>query len=225
MQATRNARERHLRAMRRVALSVPVLLALAAPADAYAQSAPPAGYDELTGMPSAAPAVEDGATGGAAVPAAADVVAAPAATAPRRSRGKGLVIGGAVTFGVGYAFALVGGFLTIALGQGGSGASCFKSAPAVFIPLAGPIIASAAYPRHTIVGTSGYETCGDSAVPMSVFGVLDSVLQLGGAGMLTAGLALGSGGSEPPPPPRAGQWTVRPGAVGAPTGLTAAVTF
>lgn len=136
-----------------------------------------------------------------------------------------LLIGGIVGLSFGYVMAAIGGAAGLGVGasqQEGHGTSCFKSAAYAFIPFAGPLTAASKYPRHTVMGDNGFVRCGGAAAGVTAFGVLDTLVQVGSAGVLIGGLVLGS--SEPAPA-RTGSWVLRPGVAGAPAGLTASFTW
>jgi hypothetical protein len=131
-----------------------------------------------------------------------------------------LVVGGAVAWTFGYVLSAIGAAAGLGVGasqQQGHGASCFKGAPYAFIPLVGAAISAAEYPRHTIIGENGYVGCGEAAPGIAAFGVVDTIVQVAGAGVLVGGLVLGSQASAP----KSGALTLTPGAVGTPSGLTA----
>ena len=108
-----------------------------------------------------------------------------------------LLVGGIVTLSVGYLIALVsGGVATaVASSQNGTyGASCITGAPLNFIPFVGPWVFAAGYPNHQVVGYGQgrpevLDCNGSRSFAMTLVAV-DEVLQLSGAGMITAGMLM-----------------------------------
>ena len=134
-----------------------------------------------------------------------------------------LVVGGAVAWTFGYVLSIIGAAAGLGVGasqQDGHGTSCFKGAPYAFIPVVGAAISAAEYPRHTIMGENGFVGCGEAAPAIAAFAVVDTIVQIGGAGVLIGGLAYGAGASGPAPQ-KTGGLLVTPGAQGAQAGLTA----
>jgi hypothetical protein len=165
-------------------------------------------------------------------PAAAGATPPPRPPTPedeaRARKAKSLVTWGLVSLGVGYGLALIGGGATLGAGkvqQASHGASCFDKAALAFIPLGGPIAASATFPRHTVIGSNGYVTCGDGAAAATAFGVGDGLLQFGGVALMLASLVVGHDSDATPEAPRAGRWVIRPSAPGSSAGLSAIFTW
>ena len=161
--------------------------------------------------------------------------APPASTAtppPRGSahakRGRGLLIGGIVTLGVGYlfgVFATIAGAAVDASEHARYGVDCVRTPGFSMLPLVGTAIVAARYPSYSKITTGGLLACGDGAAGVTAFATVDTILQVGGAGMLGAGIALdmlGRPQETASPPPRV---VVLPGVAGSPSGLTVVVPW
>jgi hypothetical protein len=136
-----------------------------------------------------------------------------------------LVVGGVVAWTFGYVMSAIGAAAGMGIGasqKDGHGASCFKGAPYAFIPVAGAAVAAAEYPRHTIIGSNGFVGCAEAAAGITAFGVVDTIVQVGGLGVLVGGLVYDAGTPEAP---RVGAVRVVPGAPSAPAGLSAVVSW
>lgn len=109
---------------------------------------------------------------------------------------------------------LVGGWLTgVVVGIAGSviagadrglrGGTCLGSSALAAIPLVGPAIAATEYPNAYSLTERERLDCRQGLAPAASFGVLGTLLQLTGAGLLVGGGALRaseSGPAEAPPP-------------------------
>lgn len=128
-----------------------------------------------------------------------------------RSRGsRGLVVGGAVMFGVSYGISLIAGSYCISYTYG-----C-PNGWAMFVPVVGLFIAGAS--------ATGY-----GAPTALSLGIIDGLLQAGGLTMLIVGALsnrqeLVMYGEESPRRPSRPQWAVMPSAPGANLGLSLGIT-
>lgn len=144
----------------------------------------------------------------------------------RPRRGKGLFVAGVVTLGVGYFFSLIAVAVDAGVGaaqESQDGASCSQGGGWFAVPLVGAALAGANYPRYDVIANSGhtvYCTKGTSAI--QAFAAFDTVLQLGGAGMLATGLVLNIRGARAE---NAARVVILPSAAGAPMGLTVRGAF
>ncbi|MGO8999278.1 MAG: hypothetical protein ACLQVI_38625 [Polyangiaceae bacterium] len=169
---------------------------------------------------------------GTATPAAAGNYAPAPWTRPHAHearRGHGLIVAGLVTLGVGYILAVIGGGVAAAVDgyqNSNTGTSCVPNNGWMFVPIVGPAITTGSYPNAIVIGTKGkYENCGSGAGGMVAFGVIDSVLQIGGALLLGTGVVMGATDhTRDSAPPTAG-FSVKPGVAGNPLGLTASFSW
>jgi hypothetical protein len=195
-----------------------------------AGGAPDGGAAQDGGEPAASP-VDGGIVHNPLPVAPPPQSSAPPTTGSTASRSVGgiMIAGGFIGVGVGYLIALGGGIwgsVLSATQHGDSGTSCADSAPYSFIPLFGPIITAAKYPKHDLYGSSSNGTtyvydCNGSRPIVTGLVVASEIFQLGGLAMLGVGVPLLV---IPGPPPKAtGSTTplniaVLPGASGADTG-------
>ncbi len=142
----------------------------------------------------AAPAASE--CGGCTTDAAVASAAAPSVARPSHPN-KPLLVSGIVALSAGYFIALVaGGVATATAGSQTEedGGSCVDGATVNFLPLIGPWLFAAKYPKHQIVTYKGGHPqlldCNSSRSLVNGIVVVDEILQLGGAAMLAAGLAL-----------------------------------
>jgi hypothetical protein len=153
------------------------------------------------------------------------------------ARPRGTTSGSMIRTGVGM---LVGGWLTgVVVGIAGSviagadrglrGGTCLGSSALAAIPLVGPAVAATEYPNAYSLTERERLDCRQGLAPAASFGVLGTLLQLTGAGLLVGGGALrASEGSsstptEGPPPPAPVRLGV--GAPGAWLGLSLEATL
>jgi hypothetical protein len=115
----------------------------------------------------------------------------------KQTGGKVLFVTGIVSLGVGYLVAVISAGAGTALAGSDSaqyGGSCASGASLSFIPLIGPFLTLASYPRYQIVSYSNGSPyvldCNGSRSAVSTLVWTDEVLQLGGAGMIVAGILL-----------------------------------
>ena len=135
-----------------------------------------------------------------------------------------LLVGGVGMLSTGYLIAVVAGGIStgVASGQTGTyGASCLSGAGLNFIPLFGPWLFSAQYPRHQVVGYGSAAPelldCNGSRSLVTTTVVADEILQLGGAALLAGALAYRHLGPERASARRV---EILPGTVATPLGLT-----
>ncbi len=131
----------------------------------------------------------------------------------RQHSNRGLVVGGAVMFGISYGLTIIAGAFCIS--------SC-NNGWALFVPVAGPIITAASSNTGSYYSSSLYSS-------YLALGIIDTLVQAGGLTMLIVGAMsnrqeLVMYGDNRPVRPRRTQWALFPGAPGANAGLSLAVT-
>jgi hypothetical protein len=197
---------------------------------AAASPAPVAAPTQLPAPPTVAPAPAPWGVAATPTPPAATATGTPPPTPPTEAkRGRSLLIGGIVTLGVGYFFSIIVGVAGVAVAgaqQANSGVSCPTAPAFAFVPLFGAAVVAATYPHYAKMNEGQYLGCNKGAPGVTAFGVIDTLAQVGGAGMIGAGIGLGASSSGA----RAGQAAparvlVTPGVAGNPAGLTAVIRW
>lgn len=128
---------------------------------------------------------------------------------------------------VGYLIALVSGGVTTAVGasqNGNYGATCLNGAPLNFIPLVGPWLFAAGYPKNQVVGygqgTPEVLDCNGSRSFAMTLVAVDEILQLSGAAMITAAMLMRHGSDDRA---KVGKLELVPGTASTPFGMSLVV--
>ena len=159
-------------------------------------------------------------------------VSPPADSAPIASPSDGyggtghtLLVAGIVSLAVGYGIALVGGGVATGVGtsqQTQYKGTCLASGPLNFIPLFGPFMYAAAYPNHEVIGYGQGSPesfdCQNSMGVSTAIVATSEVLQLGGAALIASSFIFRALTSVPVG--QTGRFTLVPGSLSAPAGLT-----
>lgn len=150
-------------------------------------------------------------------------------TTAKQAGGKVLFVTGIVSLSVGYLVAVISAGAGTALAGSDSaqyGGSCASGASLSFIPLIGPFLTLGSYPRYQIVSYSNGSPyvldCNGSRSAVSTLVWTDEVLQLGGAGMIVAGMLLRR--APPVVETKVGRIEFVPGAPMAPLGASIRLT-
>ena len=126
-----------------------------------------------------------------------NAIASPSERPRKKNRGVGLIVGGTVLTGVIYL--ATASAIGIALGvddlYNGESPRCTGSLPWGFLPLAGPFITAGEYPNFRKRNADGRSNdCTDYTGVVRGIAVVDGLVQLAGASMIAAGVALRSTG-------------------------------
>ena len=141
-----------------------------------------------------------------------------------RDAARFLTIGGIAALGTGYLAAAVGGGVGLAIKgseESKYGGSCGGASGLSFIPLVGPLLTATQYPNHQIAaygqGTPFVFDCHGARTAVYALAITDEVFQIGGLGMLIAGLAVHATIIAQTD---SGRLELIPGNAGSPLGLT-----
>ncbi len=197
-----------------------------APPPAVAPAPPPA-----VAPPAVAPAP---AAPGGAPTQPAPLAAAPLATQPlpppaESKTAHGVLVAGIALLSTGYFLSLAGGIASVVLNSNErslDGGSCFSNPGYLFLPVAGAAISTSGFAQYNFVGNYHNVLCQEASAAVAASGVLVSVLQMGGTGLILGSLIATSGSDSPPPAARHAamsplRFVLKPGVAGSPIGLTA----